>query len=436
MIDNRQTRLNPPATLYDTARRAPRMVLIMDGPYSSAAAAMVEAENRSQRLTMAVIPTSIGTTGFLSTANVIRAHRAGHGIAVMGYSHANATSLSTSALVEEYDKGLKWVSSTTGKPVEQIDHCYSQSSHNDTTDSMFYLRGRRAFAGKWGGDQWRYPFYINHPYSHGRYGWDSDNHRSVLREIEEAAAANEDIVLYTHSTDGSNLNTTGLTPDELRQGLDLAMRLGMKVVSIDELGDPPQSYLDDPGFEDVDNFAANFEVIVTGLTSEQYEVGIVTATPPSGLPGTKALRIAVLSGAPTTNSVTVRQRRWVSAADWGVPAAVTGGTKADGVLGARVKCNRSSGTGGASVLLRTADYLNDVKTGSGGTAIASPTWTTNSWSGPREVMTVGYSSTYGRDIGLVNYQQWLIPEYRITNMVGEAWFDHAMLSVGIDDNFA
>lgn len=432
-----RTYLDVPSLVQQRTRG--RMVLILDGPYVSAGTAMDEAEKRGQRLNLAIVPNEIGGSLYLSTLAISKAAKAGHGMMVMGFTHAKATDLSDSALVTEYDTGLKWVASTTGKAVTEIDHCYSQSSHDDRTDSIFYLRGRRAFAGKWGGANWywRYPFYKNHPYSHGRFGWDSSNHTTVLADIQSAATANEDIVLYAHATDGSNINTDSITLTELREALDLAKRLGMPVVSVDELGDPPQKYLDDPGFEDANNFSSNFEVIVTGLSAGQYEAGIVDVTPASGVVGSKALRIAVNSGASTTNTVTVRQRRWVPAIDWAMPpytAEVT--TKNDGVLGARVKCNKSSGTGGASLVLRTADYLNDVKTGSGGTAISSPTWTTNSWSGPKEFLTTGYNSTYGRDIGLLNYQQWLIPEYRITNMIGEAWFDHAMLSVGIHDNFA
>ena len=435
---HRQTRQNPPATLRDTAYRAPRLVLVMDGPYVSVAEAMIEAENRGQRLTLAIAPSAIGTNGFLGTSAIQRAARAGHGITSMGWTYNDATALSASALAAEYDEGLKWISTTTGKPMNEIDLVYRQSAHNDTTSSLWYLRGRRAFAGPFGPSwwNWRFPFYQNRRFLSGRYGWDSDNHRLTLRQIEEAAAAGEDIVVYVHSVDGSNLNTMGVTRDEFRQCLDLALRLRMPVVTTDELGDAPDSYLDDPGFEDPDNFATNFSVTASGLTAEQYTAEIVDVTPATGLPGTKALRIAVEAGAPSNGTVVVEQRRRIPTTDWAIPPFLADiNDRNEAVFGARVKCNKSSGDGGARITLRTANWLGTTLSG-GGQVVSSPTRTTNTWSDVKEMLTTGFSETYDRDIGMITYGQQLIVQYGITNMVGEAWFDHAMLSVGINDNFA
>ena len=79
------------------------------------------------------------------------------------------------------------------------------------------------------------------PFVCGRWGWASSNHAETLDQIRAAASAQEDIVIYTHATDGSNWQTEGVTVHEFSQVLELALQLGMRVAHIDEFDSVPLS---------------------------------------------------------------------------------------------------------------------------------------------------------------------------------------------------
>jgi peptidoglycan/xylan/chitin deacetylase (PgdA/CDA1 family) len=415
MAASRATRQNPAATLRDTARDAPRLFIILDDSFKGNNAAIVEAEKRGMRVSLAVcvrlVFTDSSTADNMTWTQLQQAALRGHGIMAHSMTHANMTTLTPAERAVEFDDCKSTLEAILGVPVENW--VYPVSAHNITTDSEGYLRFKRLFAREAGGDQWRHKFWKPHPVLHGRYGWDSARHYTVMNQVIDAAAAAEDIVIYTHTTDGSTSANgspqTGVTLAEFCEMLDLAMALRMPVVSIDEMGDLPPGPVD-PGFEDAANFATNFEVIntVPGAGS----AAIVAEPTATGLPGSSVLKI---TNTDASNKVTVRQRIRLPYTPY--PATAT-----NMVFGARIKCDRTSGTGGASLRIILADK-DGVLNSSGGRAQVSPTYSTNAWSAAGEVLTAEIAF----NVGQASYPR-VTYEYRLWDCVGEAWFDNAQMS--------
>lgn len=395
------------AALGVTRTGGPRMVLILDDTHTSHNTALAEAESRGQRLNLAVCTNQVGSSAdYMTWTQVVRAAQAGHGIMAHSVSHASMTTRTSEQLADELDDSKAFIETYVGQPVK--DWVYPNSARDTRTLSAGYIRYRRQFSGAFGTEPWRVKWWQPKPAFCGRYGWNSGNHAAVLAEVEAAAAAEEDIFVYTHSIDGSNFNTPGITTAEFTELLDLALTLGMEIVPSDHLGD--SQYLVDPSFEHPESFGANFEVVLS--TAGSYTAEIVTATPADDVPGTQVLHLAMST---TSGHVIVRQRKLVPLRDWH-------GQLEPATLTARVKTNITGGAGGASVKLSAV--LRDGTIGTGGQAKASATYTAATWSDEREVFTEALSSYGG--------YAYLLVEYRLVNASGDAWFDHAQLVVGDD----
>jgi len=219
-----------------------RLFVILDDASIGHRAALDEAEKRGQFLNLAVCTDFVMTSGgvnHLSWLDIQRAAARGHGIMAHGKTHRWLTTATDPELSEEFDYSQHVLASTTGVKVQ--DFVYPSSKHDLRTDSAAASRFRRVFAGRWGGDQWRYKYQSRKPFVCGRFGWASSNHAAVINQITAAAAAREDIVIYTHATDGSNWQTEGVTAAEFREVLDLALKIQMKVAHIDEFDSEPSA---------------------------------------------------------------------------------------------------------------------------------------------------------------------------------------------------
>jgi hypothetical protein len=217
-----------------------RLFVILDDASIGQRAALVEAEKRGQYLNLALCTEFVMTSGgvnHLSWLDIQRAAAHGHGIMAHSKTHRWLTTSSDLELAEEFDYSQHVLATTTGVKVQ--DFVYPSSKHDFRTDSAAVSRFRRVFAGQWGGDQWRYKYRSRKPFVCGRFGWASSNHDAVIGQISSAAAAREDIVVYTHATDGSNWQTEGVTAAEFKEVLDFALKIQMRVAHIDEFDSGP-----------------------------------------------------------------------------------------------------------------------------------------------------------------------------------------------------
>lgn len=420
------TRNNPPASMMDTSRCAPRLFLILDGAFVSAENAITEAEKRGMRLNIAVSYQTIyksGTKYNLSMNDLRKAALRGHGMLLhsVGDESNRATAiprmtdLTSAQRVAEFEARTR-LETDLGRPIEY--KVYPNSDHNITVDSEGYLRFKRLFAGKWGGDAWRHPFWMPHPVLHGRYGWSSGaDHQSVKAELIAAAKANEDIVVYTHNTDGTTGGgiSSGVTMSEFVEVLDLAMRLGMRVVSVDEMGDTPPGPID-PSFETITSVTDYFDIIAP--TPANVTAEIVTATPATGVPGTKMLRLAN-SGSSSGNAIILRQKTPIPVHSY---ILSTSGI----VFGGRVRVNRTSGTGGVALGMR---YIkNDgTLTTVASEGVLSSFYSTNTWSAAGAWKTTALATDKFDSATSLPYSHVKV-EYRLSDMVGEAWIDHVQMA--------
>ena len=225
---------------------AARLFIILDDASIGQRSALVEAEKRGQLLNLAVCTDSVTNRGgvdHLSWPDIRRAAARGHGIIAHSKTHRWLTNASDAEMAEEFDYSQTMLATATGVKVR--DFAYPSSKHDLRTDSAAASRYRRVFAGRWGGDQWRHSFCSRKPFVCGRYGWSSSNHAAVVGQIKAAAAAQEDIVIATHATDGSNWQTEGVKGSEFTAILDLALKLRVRVAHIDDF-DLPSAPLADP----------------------------------------------------------------------------------------------------------------------------------------------------------------------------------------------
>ena len=219
-----------------------RLFVILDDASVGQRAALAAAESRGQFLNLAVCTDFVTTGGgvnHLSWLDIQRAAAHGHGIMAHSKTHRWLTTASDAQIAEEFDYSRAALTRITGVAVR--DFVYPSSKHDFRTDSAAARRFRRVFAGQWGGDQWRHKYWIRKPFICGRFGWASSNHGAVINQITAAAAAREDIVIYTHATDGCNWQTEGVTAAEFREVLDLALKIQMKVAHIDEFDSEPSA---------------------------------------------------------------------------------------------------------------------------------------------------------------------------------------------------
>lgn len=219
-----------------------RLFLILDDASIGHRAALDAAEKRGQLLNLAVCTDFVSNGGgvnHLSWLDIENAAKRGHGIMAHSKTHRWLTATSATVMAEEFDYSQSSLSNAAGVRVQ--DFVYPSSKHDPQTDAAAAGRFRRVFAGRWEGNQWRYKALSRKPFVCGRWGWASSNHTDTLDQIRAAASAQEDIVVYTHATDGSNWQTEGVTAAEFNQVLELAMQLGMRVAHIDEFDSMPRS---------------------------------------------------------------------------------------------------------------------------------------------------------------------------------------------------
>lgn len=392
---------------------AARLFLVLDDQFVSHNTAIAEAEKRGQRLNLALSCNWVNgqveiRNEHMRWPDIRAAALRGHGIMSHSMSHNWMTTRTTEQLVDEFETSKALIESKIGREINTF--VYPSSKQDPTTNSAGYLRYKRLFAGDFEGLVWRHKFWKRHPFVHGRYDWGSSNHSTVLAEVTAAAAADEDIVIYTHATDGSDYLTEGNTLAELQEMLDLALRLGMRVVSIDEMG--YDDFLVDPGFEDSDNFADNFDVTVTSW-GENATAEIVTLATAEGLPGSKVLKLSNTQD--TTGSIVVTQKTLIPTTVFNVESPF------EVFVSGRIKCDRDTGAGGAQFRLVLADVDGTLGTGAGGTAQSTTSYSTNEWSDVGEL--------YNATGLLMDKEAWpyFTIQYRITNMTGDAWFDHAQI---------
>jgi peptidoglycan/xylan/chitin deacetylase (PgdA/CDA1 family) len=391
-----------------------RLFLVLDDVFVSHNQALVEADRRGQKLNLAVCTNWLASPGVnhMTWNDVTKAGQRGHGLMSHSKTHAWLPDATDENMVMEFDESRKLIEGVTGIKVK--DFVYPSSKHDLRTDSAALGRYRRVFAGKWGDSTWRWswPDYRNKPFVSGRFDWSSTNHAAVIAEVKRAAAADEDIVIYTHATDGSNFMTEGVTAAEFTEMLDLALSLGMELPHIDEL-DGDANPLVDPSFDDPVNFGANFEVTASKAT---FTAGIVPATPATGLAGSSVLYLNA-KGSSSADYLYVTQRLLIPATrfrEQNLPA----------VLGARVKTlgTPAGANRGAFISLLTADQNGvlapNVKN--------STAYTGTDWSAAKIVVTPDYT----------NYSAYIIVRYWLNGFDGEAWFDHAQLSMGLGDQIA
>ncbi|CAN1507331.1 NodB homology domain containing protein [Mycobacteriaceae bacterium] len=219
-----------------------RLFVILDDASIGQRAALYAAEQRGQLLNLAVCTDFItkgGGVKHLSWPDIKNAARRGHGLLAHSKTHRWLTALGDAEVEEEFDYSQAAVSKAAG--VRVLDFVYPSSKHDLRTDAAAAGRFRRVFAGRWEGNQWRYKVWSRKPFVCGRWGWASSNHAETLDQIRAAASAQEDIVIYTHATDGSNWHTEGVTAPEFNEVLELALQLGMRVARIDEFDSVPRS---------------------------------------------------------------------------------------------------------------------------------------------------------------------------------------------------
>ena len=405
----------PPIT---SATYGGRLFIILDDGHASQWAALEEAEKRGQRVNLAIC------AGFVIdpslTWNDVRvAAMRGHGIMSHSLTHQWMDTATVPEMVEEFDQSRRIIEAVTGVQVK--DWVWPNSRHTLREDSSALGRYRRVFGGIWGKDQWRTKWWRPKPFICGRFSWASSNHAAVIAEVEAAAAAGDDLVIYTHTCDGTDANglTSGVTLAEFCEVLDLAASLSMKVPHIDEFDrselDP--NVLVDPSFEDPANFGLNFEVRASKPT---FTAGIVPVTPAEGVAGSHALYVNS-KGSNSTDWVSVRQRLLVPTARFAERADEGFGA----MFGARVKTAgvAAGATKGAYVRLLTVDEKGAIAANSKN----SLPYTGADWSEANEVR-LGEEFT--------NYSASLVVEYLVNGFDGEVWFDHAQLSVGTGDNVA
>lgn len=388
-----------------------RVVMILDDQWASQVWGLGEAEKRGQKLNLAIWAGRPSGGSYMDRSQLRAAVMRGHGILLHSQNHLDMRSLDDATLVSDLETSVKYVSTLLNIDRANLDFVYPMSLHDSRTLSATYLRYRRQFAGPFDVEPWRTPFYRPKPHLCGRFNWASDRHQIVKDEIAAAAAANEDIVVYTHALDGSQTN--GVTSAEFTDMLDHIMRLGMRMVHIDEFSKSPQ-LLTDPSFEDAGSFATNFTVTSAGSGTPTAE--ILTATPAATVQGSKVLHLRIVGS--TSSNVIVEQRKRIPSSWFTEP------NPCQAVLAARVKTALTGGSGGASMRIMFAD--SDGVAASGGQI--SSTYTGSDWSSPGAFKIA--MDTYG------SVYPYLIVQWRLVNASGDVWFDHAQLSVGTNDSFA
>jgi hypothetical protein len=406
-----------PAVAQPIRKTMGRLFLILDDVMVSHNQAMVEAERRGQTLNLAVCTDFLGSNAnHMSWKDLVVAAQRGHGLMSHSKTHGWLPDKDDAGMAVEFDTSRKLIEGFTGVQVK--DFVYPSSKQDLRTNSAALGRYRRVFAGVYDGLKWASPEYRSKPFVSGRFGWSSTNHAAVVAEVKRAAAADEDLLLYTHATDGSNYLTIGVTAAEFIEVLDLALSLGMELPHIDEL-DGDANPLVDPHFGDPANFNANFEVTAT---KDTFTAGIVPATPAAGLAGGTVLYINT-TGANSADYLRVTQRLLIPTSNW-YERKASAVADSGAVLGARIKTagTPSAAGRGAQLMLLTADQEGVVSGQSRNTAV----YTGADWSAAKVEVTPEFTG----------YGQYLVVQYRLTGFNGEAWFDHAQLSIGLGDNVA
>jgi hypothetical protein len=186
----------------------------------------------------------------------------------------------------------------------------------------------------------------------------------------------------------------------------------MQVAHIDEF-DGDANLLVDPYFDDPVNFGSNFEVTASKAT---FTAGIVPATPATGLAGSSVLYLNS-KGSNSADYLQVTQRLLIPATPWYEKSV-------GAVLGARVKTlgTPTAANRGAQISILTFEE-NGVVVGS---PKSSTVYLGTDWSAPKVVVTPEFTS----------YSKYLSVRYWLNGFDGEAWFDHAQLSMGLGDQIA
>jgi hypothetical protein len=407
-----------PAEFLPPARKSRgRLFIILDDGHLSQLAALDEAEKRGQRLNLAICAGFVIDPS-MSWNDVRVAAMRGHGIMSHSMTHPLMDATTVPEMVEEFEQSQRIIEAVTGVRVQ--DWVWPGSRHTIREDSAALGRYRRIFGGIWYGDKWRTPWYRPKPFKCGRFSWASSNHADVLAEVRAANAADEDLIIYTHTCDGTTAGglTSGVTLAEFCEVLDLAVSLGISVPHIDQFDSVDPNPLVDPSFEDAVNFGLNFEVRASKPT---FTAGIVSVTPAEGLAGSRALYVNT-KGANSTDWVSVRQRLLIPTARF----AERGSEGIGAMFGARVKTAGIPAAGtnrGAFVRLLTVDEKGVIASNSKN----SLPYIGSDWSEAQEVK-LGEEFT--------NYSASFVVEYLVNGFDGEVWFDHAQLSVGTGDNVA
>jgi hypothetical protein len=406
-----------PAEFLPPARKSRgRLFIILDDGHLSQLAALDEAEKRGQRLNLAICAGFVIDPS-MSWNDVRVAAMRGHGIMSHSMTHKWMDTATVPEMVEEFEQSQRIIEAVTGVRVQ--DWVWPNSRHTIREDSAALGRYRRIFGGIWGRDEWRTPWYRPKPFTCGRFSWASSNHAEVLAEVRAANAADEDLIIYTHTCDGTTAGglTSGVTLAEFCEVLDLAVSLGISVPHIDQFDSVDPNPLVDPSFEDPVNFGLNFEVRASKPT---FTAGIVSVTPAEGLAGSRALYVNT-KGSNSADWVTVRQRLLIPTARFAERASEGIGA----MFGARVKTAGipAAANRGAFVRLFTVDEKGVIAANSKN----SLPYIGSDWSEAQEVRLAEE---------FTNYSASLVVEYLVNGFDGEVWFDHAQLSVGTGDNVA
>jgi peptidoglycan/xylan/chitin deacetylase (PgdA/CDA1 family) len=253
---------------------------------------MLRDEFPNQRHTFGIVSSFLGTTNFVTAADVRTLHAAGHEIASHSHTHPTLTSATVAQRVTEYDQSKTDLEALIGAPVDTFIIPIGNNGRSATTDQEVYGRyARLVNAGvSWGGsmvplDARRGLFLIPRPPV-----WDSSTHQTVLALIRQAATMPVVLNLYAHRPgDGPTGGSSGggvadMTLAELREGLRLIEDLGLPVVNLRDAY-PGQPILANPGAE---SGTGGWLPVISGIGKT---FGVVADTPVTGLPGTKSFHL-------------------------------------------------------------------------------------------------------------------------------------------------
>jgi peptidoglycan/xylan/chitin deacetylase (PgdA/CDA1 family) len=331
---------------------------------------------------------SAGTTGAMSWAQIADLVARGHEVAAHTKTHTDMTTLTAAQRVTEWDDARTALQNITGKPITSF--VYPFSAHNAATNKEAYCRYDRTFSGT------DTTFFTTRPQRGknirtGRFAWTDAGHQRALQFIARACAQDSVLTLIAHRVDGSDLSQ-GITTAELQEAVDLAVSLGMPIITAK---DAFPAYQGAPygGFED-SNYIGDWEKFNTSATNT---INAVQIAPAVGLPGTGAIEI-VGDG---TNYPYLASR-------YGIPILEA----SEHTASVQMQMNKTSGTGGAYIGIREYDS-SGVQVGTDiNSAIFSTTGFTD-W----QTLKIAFTPNAKTVMAKVILAQ--------TPMVGAARFDHA-----------